>query len=58
MGITYPITWTGGVFNGQGGDNDGVVPLSSQKWGTWMSRNLIVVPPLTGRQKVSPGPST
>lgn len=35
MGITYPITWTGGVFNGQGGDNDGVVPLSSQKWGTW-----------------------
>lgn len=35
MGIVYPITWTGGVFNGQGGDNDGVVPLSSQKWGTW-----------------------
>ncbi len=35
MGITYPITWTGGVFNGQGGDNDGVVPLSSQQWGTW-----------------------
>lgn len=35
MGLAYPITWTGGVFNGQGGDNDGVVPLSSQKWGTW-----------------------
>jgi triacylglycerol lipase len=35
MGIVYPITWTGGVFNGQGGDNDGVVPLSAQKWGTW-----------------------
>jgi triacylglycerol lipase len=35
MGIAYPITWTGGVFNGQGGDNDGVVPLSSQQWGTW-----------------------
>lgn len=36
MGLVYPITWTGGVFNGQGGENDGVVPLSSQKWGTWM----------------------
>ena len=36
MGLVYPITWTGGVFNGQGGDNDGVVPLSSHKWGTWM----------------------
>jgi triacylglycerol lipase len=35
MGITYPICWTGGVFNGQGGENDGVVPISSQKWGTW-----------------------
>lgn len=35
MGITYPICWTGGVFNGQGGENDGVVPTSSQKWGTW-----------------------
>ncbi|MCB1143327.1 MAG: lipase [Leptospiraceae bacterium] len=35
MGITYPICWTGGVFNGQGGENDGVVPLTSQKWGTW-----------------------
>lgn len=35
MFITYPITWTGGVFNGQGGSNDGVVPESSQKWGTW-----------------------
>lgn len=36
MGLVYPITWTGGVFNGQGGDNDGVVPLSSQKWGSYM----------------------
>ncbi len=36
MGLVYPITWAGGVFNGQGGDNDGVVPLSSHKWGTWM----------------------
>ncbi|MBI3394304.1 MAG: alpha/beta fold hydrolase [Spirochaetia bacterium] len=36
MVLTYPICWTGGVFNGQGGDNDGVVPVSSQKWGTWM----------------------
>lgn len=35
MGLAYPITWTGGVFNGQGGDNDGVVPYSSQQWGTW-----------------------
>lgn len=35
MGLTYPITWTGGVFNGQGGKNDGVVPYSSQKWGTF-----------------------
>lgn len=36
MGLVYPITWTGGVFNGQGGDNNSVVPFSSQKWGTWM----------------------
>jgi triacylglycerol lipase len=35
MGITYPITWTGGLFNGQGADNDGVVPITSQEWGTW-----------------------
>jgi triacylglycerol lipase len=35
MSIAYPITWTGGVFNGQGGANDGVVPLTAQKWGTW-----------------------
>lgn len=36
MGITYPITWAGGVFySGVTADNDGVVPLSAQKWGTW-----------------------
>ncbi|MEM7184731.1 MAG: lipase, partial [Spirochaetota bacterium] len=35
MSIPHPICWTGGVFNGQGGANDGVVPLSAQKWGTW-----------------------
>ena len=35
MGIASPICWAGGVFNGQGGENDGVVPFSSQKWGTW-----------------------
>ncbi|MCE9500055.1 MAG: lipase [Leptospira sp.] len=35
MGVLYPITWAGGVFNGQGGANDGVVPFTSQKWGTW-----------------------
>jgi triacylglycerol lipase len=35
MGITYPATWAGGLFYGQGTANDGIVPLSSQKWGTW-----------------------
>ncbi|MEM7182926.1 MAG: alpha/beta fold hydrolase [Spirochaetota bacterium] len=35
MSIPHPICWTGGLFNGQGGANDGVVPLSAQKWGTW-----------------------
>lgn len=35
MGIASPICWAGGVFNGQGGENDGVVPFSSQRWGTW-----------------------
>jgi triacylglycerol lipase len=35
MGITYPATWAGGLAYSQGGSNDGIVPLSSQKWGTW-----------------------
>lgn len=35
MGITYPATWAGGLFYGQGGANDGIVPHTSQKWGTW-----------------------
>ena len=35
MGLLYPATWAGGLFYGQGGDNDGIVPLSSQKWGTY-----------------------
>ena len=35
MFLTYPVCWTGGLFNGQGAKNDGVVPYSSQKWGTW-----------------------
>jgi triacylglycerol lipase len=35
MGLTYPATWAGGLFYGQGTSNDGIVPLSSQKWGTW-----------------------
>lgn len=35
MFLTHPICWTGGLFNGQGAKNDGVVPYSSQKWGTW-----------------------
>lgn len=35
MAPTYPITWAGGLYYGLGGSNDGVVPLESQKWGTW-----------------------
>ena len=35
MGITYPATWAGGLAYGQGSANDGIVPESSQKWGTW-----------------------
>ncbi|MDF3820600.1 lipase [Leptospira sp. 96542] len=35
MALTHPITWAGGIFYGLGGANDGVVPSSSQKWGTW-----------------------
>ncbi len=35
MGILYPACAAGGAFNGQGMANDGLVPLSSQKWGTW-----------------------
>lgn len=35
MALTHPITWAGGLFYGLGGSNDGVVPLTSQKWGTY-----------------------
>jgi triacylglycerol lipase len=35
MAPTYPITWAGGLYYGIGSANDGVVPLESQKWGTW-----------------------
>jgi len=35
MGILYPATWAGGIAYGQGSANDGIVPSSSQKWGTW-----------------------
>ena len=35
MSATYPICKIGGNIKGQGKANDGVVPLSSQKWGTW-----------------------
>ncbi len=35
MALTHPITWAGGLFYGMGGANDGVVPTSSQRWGTW-----------------------
>ncbi|TGN07050.1 esterase/lipase family protein [Leptospira ilyithenensis] len=35
MALTHPITWAGGLYYGLGGSNDGVVPLTSQKWGTY-----------------------
>lgn len=35
MALTHPATWAGGLFYGLGGGNDGIVPLNSQKWGTW-----------------------
>lgn len=35
MALTHPITWAGGLFYGMGGKNDGVVPATSQRWGTW-----------------------
>jgi len=35
MALTHPITWAGGLYYGLGGENDGVVPLTSQKWGSW-----------------------
>ena len=35
MALTYPVTWAGGIYYGLGSSNDGVVPLESQKWGTW-----------------------
>ncbi|MCW7493991.1 lipase [Leptospira sp. 2 VSF19] len=35
MGILHPACGAGGLFQGQGFTNDGLVPLSSQKWGTW-----------------------
>lgn len=35
MGILVPVTGIGGVAKGQGIENDGLVPLSSQKWGTY-----------------------
>lgn len=35
MAPTHPATWAGGLYYGLGGANDGIVPLNSQKWGTW-----------------------
>lgn len=35
MGLLHPACAAGGLFQGQGATNDGLVPLSSQKWGTW-----------------------
>jgi triacylglycerol lipase len=34
----HPIVWAGGLFYGVGSSNDGAVPYSSQKWGTWKGR--------------------
>ncbi|TGK13966.1 lipase [Leptospira fletcheri] len=36
MGLTYPICAIGAPFYGLSIANDGVVPSSSQLWGTWM----------------------
>ena len=35
MSLAQPFTWAGGLAYGMGGKNDGVVPYSSQRWGTW-----------------------
>ena len=35
MALTYPITWAGGLAYGLGADNDGVVPIVSQQYGTY-----------------------
>jgi triacylglycerol lipase len=35
MNLTCPATLAGGLFYGQGTYNDGIVPYTSQKWGTW-----------------------
>ena len=35
MFLMYPITWVGGLVNGLGSANDGVVPYNSQVHGTW-----------------------
>jgi triacylglycerol lipase len=35
MALLYPATWAGGIWYGMGSSNDGIVPFSSQKWGTW-----------------------
>ncbi|PJZ69863.1 lipase [Leptospira perolatii] len=35
MGILHPACAAGGLFNGQGATNDGLVPYSSLKWGTF-----------------------
>ena len=38
MGILHPINGLGGSLNGQGFANDGLVPYTSSKWGTWKGR--------------------
>lgn len=35
MGILHPVCYAGGLFKGMGGANDGLVPVSSAKWGVY-----------------------
>lgn len=38
MFLIYPACAAGGLFQGQGASNDGLVPYSSQQWGTWKGK--------------------
>ncbi len=35
LALLHPACYAGGLFQGQGGANDGLVPVSSAKWGTY-----------------------
>jgi triacylglycerol lipase len=35
MFLLHPACYAGGLFKGMGGSNDGLVPVSSSKWGTY-----------------------